>query len=267
MRIRTSRNGSLVGDRPLGESDSDWRVGADAAVCLRRQYDHALVEFASRRLLFFLSARRRLTAASGNLVVGLWLLRATLRRHFSTSIRLATLVAVTFGTNLFHYAVNEATFSHAFSLGSSRQALVNLCDAFWRPVRMARVAFDCARHRRRVDRAGSTHEPVIADRAVVADLIDCATFGPVERICSVISLVAVVTVAPGCLYLQMGVGLVDRERLRGAGCAFQLRVAASVRRAFRSAAGSVVLGAGALGGSRGFGRRARLGGPKSVPAR
>ena len=64
-------------------------------------------------------------------VVGLWLLRAMLRRHFSTSITLATLVAVTFGTNLFHYAVNEATFSHAFSFGLVA-ALVSLCDAFWR---------------------------------------------------------------------------------------------------------------------------------------
>src|SRR6185369_3544251 len=58
----------------------------------------------------------------------------------------------------------------------------------------------------------------------------------------------------------MGLGIVDRERLRGAGCGFQLRVAASVRSAFQYPAWSVVLGAGALGGSRGFGRRAGLGG-------
>ena len=48
-------------------------------------------------------------------VAGLEVLRRLLQRHFSNAIVLATLVATTFGTNLFHYAVFDSTFSHAFS--------------------------------------------------------------------------------------------------------------------------------------------------------
>ena len=67
-------------------------------------------------------------------LTGLWLLRAMLRRHFSTSVTLATIVVITFGTNLFHYGVNEVTFSHAFSFALVA-ALLNLCDRFWSPAR------------------------------------------------------------------------------------------------------------------------------------
>jgi hypothetical protein len=48
-------------------------------------------------------------------VVGLVVLRRILMRHFGDAVVLATLVAITFGTNLFHYAVYESTYSHAFS--------------------------------------------------------------------------------------------------------------------------------------------------------
>ncbi len=48
-------------------------------------------------------------------LVGLALVRALLRKHFSDGVVLATLVTLTFGTNLFHYATFDATFSHAFS--------------------------------------------------------------------------------------------------------------------------------------------------------
>jgi hypothetical protein len=49
------------------------------------------------------------------LAAGLAILRRLLLRHFSEPVVLATLVAVTFGTNLFHYAVYDSTYSHAFS--------------------------------------------------------------------------------------------------------------------------------------------------------
>jgi hypothetical protein len=48
-------------------------------------------------------------------LAGLAVLRQTLRRHFSSGVVLATLVAITWGTNLFHYGVLESTFSHVYS--------------------------------------------------------------------------------------------------------------------------------------------------------
>ncbi|HZT75085.1 MAG TPA: hypothetical protein VFA27_00405 [Vicinamibacterales bacterium] len=48
-------------------------------------------------------------------VAGLAIVRALLRRHFSDGVVLATLVTITWGTNLFHYGTFDATFSHAFS--------------------------------------------------------------------------------------------------------------------------------------------------------
>jgi hypothetical protein len=49
------------------------------------------------------------------LVLGLAFVRAALRRHFSDAVVLATLVTLTWGTNLFHYGTFDATFSHAFA--------------------------------------------------------------------------------------------------------------------------------------------------------
>ena len=46
------------------------------------------------------------------LLLGLALLRSTLRRQFSDGVVLATLIGITWGTNLFHYAVYDGTFSH-----------------------------------------------------------------------------------------------------------------------------------------------------------
>jgi hypothetical protein len=48
-------------------------------------------------------------------LAGLALLRLMLRRHFSDGVVAATLVCITWGTNLFHYGVAEGTFSHAFA--------------------------------------------------------------------------------------------------------------------------------------------------------
>jgi hypothetical protein len=49
------------------------------------------------------------------LIAGLEVLRRILRRHFTDGVVLATLVCITWGTNLFHYGVFDATFSHVFS--------------------------------------------------------------------------------------------------------------------------------------------------------
>jgi hypothetical protein len=48
-------------------------------------------------------------------LAGLALLHRLLIRHFTAGIVLATLVCITFGTNLFHYGVYDGTFSHAFA--------------------------------------------------------------------------------------------------------------------------------------------------------
>jgi len=63
-------------------------------------------------------------------LAGLALLRRTLSRHFSPGIVLSTLVAITWGTNLFHYAVYDGTFSHVFSFALIC-ALIELTDLWW----------------------------------------------------------------------------------------------------------------------------------------
>jgi hypothetical protein len=54
-------------------------------------------------------------AAIAYLIAGLAVLRHMLSRHFSDGVVLATLVCITWGTNLFHYGVFDGTFSHVFS--------------------------------------------------------------------------------------------------------------------------------------------------------
>ena len=49
------------------------------------------------------------------LLAGVAVLRRILTRHFTDAVALATLVCITWGTNLFHYGVFDGTFSHAFS--------------------------------------------------------------------------------------------------------------------------------------------------------
>lgn len=48
-------------------------------------------------------------------LLGLAILRRMLRRHFSAGVVLATLICITWGTNLFHYAVFDGPFSHAYA--------------------------------------------------------------------------------------------------------------------------------------------------------
>ena len=48
-------------------------------------------------------------------VAGLWVLRGLLLRHFTHAITAATLVVLLLGTNLYHYATYDSTYSHAYS--------------------------------------------------------------------------------------------------------------------------------------------------------
>jgi hypothetical protein len=64
-------------------------------------------------------------------LVGLALLRKILAAHFAAAVVVATLAIVFWGTNLFHYAVYESTFSHPFSFCLAIGFLM-LTDRWWR---------------------------------------------------------------------------------------------------------------------------------------
>jgi hypothetical protein len=64
-------------------------------------------------------------------LAGLGALRALLRRYFDDAIVLATLVTITWGTNLFHYGVYDSVFSHGFSFSLISTFLL-LTDRWWR---------------------------------------------------------------------------------------------------------------------------------------
>ncbi len=49
------------------------------------------------------------------IVLGLWMLRLILLRHFSDAVTAATLVTILLGTNLYHYATFDSSYSHAYS--------------------------------------------------------------------------------------------------------------------------------------------------------
>jgi hypothetical protein len=64
------------------------------------------------------------------LLAGLAVLRRLLVRHFSASVALATLVTMTWGTNLFHYGVYDSVFSHVYSFFLIG-VLLMLVEAWW----------------------------------------------------------------------------------------------------------------------------------------
>ena len=64
------------------------------------------------------------------LIAGLLALNDLLRRHFPDGVVLATLITMTFGTNLFHYAVFEGTYSHVYSF-CLVAFLLRFTDQWW----------------------------------------------------------------------------------------------------------------------------------------
>ena len=62
-------------------------------------------------------------------VAGLWVLRRLLRRHFPPGVTDASIVALWFGTSLFHYATFDSMWSHAFSFALCA-LLFERCDAW-----------------------------------------------------------------------------------------------------------------------------------------
>lgn len=71
------------------------------------------------------------------MLAGLAILRRLLHAHFSDGVALATLAVITFGTNLFHYGVFDATYSHAFSFALVC-ALMALAEHWWDSPRLGR---------------------------------------------------------------------------------------------------------------------------------
>jgi hypothetical protein len=63
-------------------------------------------------------------------VAGMVVLERLLSRYFTDGVVLATLVTITWGTNLFHYATYDSTFSHAFSFFLIA-LLLDLTDRWW----------------------------------------------------------------------------------------------------------------------------------------
>jgi len=72
-------------------------------------------------------------------LVGLAILRRLLSRYFTPGVVLATLVCITWGTNLFHYGVYDASFSHAFAFFLTC-AWIAIVDAWWREATPLRSA-------------------------------------------------------------------------------------------------------------------------------
>src|SRR2546428_832865 len=69
-------------------------------------------------------------------LAGLVVLRRLLMRHFSDGVVLATLVTITWGTNLFHYGTYDSIFSHAYSFFLVT-ALLALTERWWDDPRWA----------------------------------------------------------------------------------------------------------------------------------
>jgi hypothetical protein len=63
-------------------------------------------------------------------LLGLCVLRSMLRRHYRPAVTAATLLVLTFGTDLFHYMVFDGTFSHVYSFALVA-VLVDLTDRWW----------------------------------------------------------------------------------------------------------------------------------------
>ena len=63
-------------------------------------------------------------------IAGLVILRRLLARHFSDGVVVATLVTITFGTNLFHYGTYDSIYSHAYSF-FLLTALLALTERWW----------------------------------------------------------------------------------------------------------------------------------------
>ena len=88
-----------------------------------------VVESAAGRLLALLPVHRpaRRTDRAGCRTARV---EHLLRRHFPDGVVLATLIAITFGTNLFHYAMFDPAYSHVYSF-CLLAVLLAFTDEWW----------------------------------------------------------------------------------------------------------------------------------------
>jgi hypothetical protein len=122
---------------PGGVDQSDFRPVRDGYVDQHQTGEAIMLApfFGAGELAALATGARRdgfsrpyqVAAAAGGLfyaLVGLGALGLLLLRWFDRSTVLATLAAVTFGTNLFHYATYDAVYSHVFSFALVALVLV-----------------------------------------------------------------------------------------------------------------------------------------------
>ena len=64
-------------------------------------------------------------------IAGLWILRALLGRYFTDGVTAATLIVILLGTNLYHYATYDSSYSHGYSF-CLFAAFLDLTDRWYR---------------------------------------------------------------------------------------------------------------------------------------
>jgi hypothetical protein len=93
---------------------------------------HALTRWTNLSPDGFTLYYQHASGLSGTLwiVAGLWVLRGLLRRHFSDGITAVTLATLLLGTNLYHYATFDSSYSHPYSFFLFA-ALLDLTERWW----------------------------------------------------------------------------------------------------------------------------------------
>ena len=180
-------------------------------------------------------------------VAGLTVLRRLLLRHFSEPVVLATLVSITFGTNLFHYAVYDSTYSHAFSffLVALLLLLVELwweAATVWRSVALAIVAalIILVRHTNVVFLA---FVPLYGVSRWSDFRTNLNRLQQRRGLILVMLAVGLLCLSPQVLLVQVGDRSLDRQRVRRRSIV-HVRLASHPRHTVQRSAGTVLLVAG-----------------------
>ena len=119
-------------DQPLAEPAPDRHRDPDGAVLLRGR---RLPETRGRTCRATASRYATSTAPAlarvAYFLLGLAILRRMLRQQFSDGVVLATLIRITWGTNLFHYAVFDGTLQPRVRRSSSSACWLWLVERWW----------------------------------------------------------------------------------------------------------------------------------------
>jgi hypothetical protein len=96
----------MVNAHPIG-------VAVLRTVLSHGPWAHPLTNLSADSFTLYYQRQRASPAWPG--IVGLFILRGVLQRHFTARVSDLTLVALLFGTNLYHYATYDSTYSHPYS--------------------------------------------------------------------------------------------------------------------------------------------------------